>query len=65
MSLSAFAQQKITIASSVFDSKAGDAVIGASVSQVGTLNGAITDVDGKFTITAPDNSSLEVSCMGY
>ena len=65
ISLCAFAQQKITITSSVFDSKAGDAVIGASVMEVGTLNGSITDIDGQFTITAPDNSQLEVSCMGY
>ena len=65
MSLSAFAQQKITIASSVSDSKTGDAVIGASIIEVGTLNGVITDIDGKFTINAPADSQLEVSCMGY
>ena len=64
-SLCAFAQQKITITSSVFDSKAGDVVIGASIIEVGTLNGVITDIDGQFTITAPENSQLEVSCMGY
>ena len=64
-SLCALAQQKITIASSVSDSKTGDAVIGASIIEVGTLNGVITDIDGQFTITAPENSQLEVSCMGY
>ena len=65
ISLSASAQQKITITSSVFDSKTGDVVIGASIIEVGTLNGAITDIDGQFTISAPDNSQFEVSCMGY
>ena len=65
MSLSAFAQQKVTIASSVSDSKTGDAVIGASIIEVGTLNGVITDIDGKFTINVPASSMLEVSCMGY
>jgi cytochrome c-type biogenesis protein CcmE len=41
-------------------------VIGASVVEVGTLNGTITDLDGKFTLNNVTNSgSIQVSYMGY
>ena len=58
----AFAQQKIS--GTVVDSY-GEAVIGAAVFQEGTTNGAVTDVDGKFTISVPRNTVLTVSCIGY
>lgn len=45
---------------------AGVPVIGASVFVVGnTTNGAITDVDGKFVLNVPANSTISVSCIGY
>lgn len=40
-------------------------VIGAAVKQQGTLNGGVTDVDGYFTVTVPEDAVLEVSCIGY
>jgi TonB-dependent starch-binding outer membrane protein SusC len=43
----------------------GEALIGVSVVQKGTTNGVMTDVDGSFKITAPMNSQLEISCIGY
>ncbi len=43
----------------------GEALIGVSVVQKGTTNGVMTDVDGSFKITAPINSQLEISCIGY
>ncbi len=59
----AFAQSKIT--GTVVDAK-GDPIIGASVVIKGTSNGAITDLDGHFTIAnAPGKGSLEVSYIGY
>lgn len=31
----------------------------------GTTNGTITDLDGKFTLDAPDNGTLVVSYIGF
>lgn len=41
-------------------------VIGAGVVVAGTTNGAITDVDGSFTLNnVPKGATLVVSCIGY
>ena len=41
-------------------------MIGAAVFVVGnTSTGVMTDVDGKYTLTVPSNSSIAVSCIGY
>ena len=41
-------------------------VIGAAVLEAGTTNGAVTDLDGTFSIrvSSPD-ATVEVSCIGY
>lgn len=56
--------QQITVQGVVKD-QAGEAIIGASVVQEKTTNGTITDFDGKFTLTIPDNSRITVSYVGY
>ena len=43
----------------------GETVIGATVMQKGTNNGAVTDVDGIFTLTVPSNATLTISYIGY
>lgn len=44
----------------------GESVIGASVRIKDTTNGVITDMDGRYTITAPGkNSILVISYIGY
>lgn len=44
----------------------GEPVIGASVVVKGTSNGAITDMDGNFSITnVPLNSTIQISYVGY
>lgn len=49
----------------VLDSK-GEPIIGASVKEKGTKNGAITDFDGNFTVMASsENPQLEISYIGY
>ena len=59
-----FAQNK-SISGTVVDG-AGVPVIGASVFVVGnTSNGAMTDLDGKFSLNVPENASISVSCIGY
>lgn len=43
----------------------GDPVIGASVVEVGTTNGIMTDMDGKFELSVNVNSSLQISYVGF
>lgn len=60
---SAFSQE-LTISGTVLDS-AGEPVIGANVVQQGTTNGAVTDLNGKFSLNVPKGSILLVSYIGY
>ena len=45
--------------------EAGEPVIGATVKVQGTQQGSITDFDGKFSIEAGSNATLEISYVGY
>ena len=42
----------------------GEPVIGAYITIEGTTNGTVTDVDGKFTLTAPNDAMLKVGYVG-
>lgn len=66
-SISSTAQQpsKATVKGKVTDAITGDPVIGASVLLKGTNTGAITDIDGKYEISAAAGSVLQVSSIGY
>lgn len=59
---SAYAQN-ITVKGTVTD--AIGPVIGASVIQKGTTNGAVTEIDGTYTLNVPSNAVLTISCIGY
>ena len=59
----AFAQAQITVKGRVTDSQ-GDPVVGAGVVDKASGNGAVTDLDGQYTIKVPSNASLEFSCVG-
>lgn len=63
LSLHLMAQTK-TITGVVKDAT-GETVIGAAVLQEGTTNGTATDIDGKFTLTVPQNSRLVIRFIGY
>ena len=54
----------VTISGTVVDDK-GEPVIGASVSEIGTIRGTVTDYDGKFTMRAARNGKLQISSVGY
>lgn len=54
----------IDIKGSVVDAK-GEPVIGATVVQLGTTNGTMTDVEGKFILSAPADSKIQTSYLGY
>lgn len=61
--LHAPAQQK-TVSGTVVDAQ-GEPLIGATVQVVGQSGGAVTDLDGKFTIDAKAGSQLRISYIGY
>ena len=55
----------VTVRGTVTD-ETGQPVVGAGVVEVGTTNGVVTGVDGKYTITVRGASSvLQFSCIGY
>lgn len=56
--------RKIKISGTVKDTK-GESIIGANVSVKGTTTGVITDLDGRFSLEAPENGILSVSFIGY
>lgn len=43
----------------------GEPVIGANVVVAGTTQGTITDFDGNFSLEASENSTLEISYIGF
>ena len=45
--------------------EAGEPIIGATVKVQGSQQGSITDFDGKFSIQAASNATLEISYVGY
>lgn len=65
----AYAQTQQTTAqivvTGVVTDESGEPLIGASVLAKGTNNGAVTDLDGKYTLTVPAGTVLEYSFMGY
>lgn len=56
--------QQISISGNVVD-ESGISVIGASVLEKGTTNGTITDIDGNFSISVSEKSTLVISFVGY
>ena len=62
-SLGAMAQKKSI--TGVITDGAGESIIGASVVEVGTTNGTITDFDGKFSLTIATGAKFTVSYIGY
>ncbi|MBR5199945.1 MAG: SusC/RagA family TonB-linked outer membrane protein [Bacteroidales bacterium] len=54
----------VTVQGTVVDAT-GLPLIGASVVEQGTLNGTITDVDGKFSLAVKKGATLEVSSIGF
>ena len=61
-----FAQgaQKQKVTGTVTD-ESGEPLIGVTVMENGASVGAITDLDGRFTLDAPSNATLTFSYVGY
>ena len=45
--------------------ESGEPVIGATVRVLGTNDGTVTDLDGRFQVTAKSNAQLSISYIGY
>ena len=54
----------ITVTGTVYDEN-GQPLPGVTVLQKGTSNGTVTDIDGGFTVTVPEASTLVISFIGY
>lgn len=61
--MTAFAQ--MAVQGTVTDVANGEPIIGASVLEIGTTNGTITDFDGNFELTVQNGAKLAISYMGY
>lgn len=57
-------QQKTKISGVVKDSN-GEPVIGATILEVGTSNGVLTDLDGKFSLNVSSKAQIEISYIGF
>ena len=61
--MTAYAQ--LTVQGTVIDIENGEPVIGASILEMGTTNGTITDFDGNFSLNVQPGAKLQFSYMGY
>ena len=57
--------QDIKVTGKITDSSNGESVPGAAVRIKGTMTGAVTDLDGVYTITVPSDGVLVFSSLGY
>jgi TonB-dependent starch-binding outer membrane protein SusC len=58
--------QQVTVTGRVTDGAAGESLPGVSVVIDGTTTGVITDIDGRFSITVPNENAIIVfSFVGY
>lgn len=56
-------QQQKTVTGTVQD--ADGPIIGATIMEKGTSNGAITDIDGNFSLSVKPGATLVISYVGY
>ena len=56
--------QSISVSGTVVD-ELGEPILGANIIQKGTTNGVLTDIDGNFSLKAPNGATLVVSYIGY
>ena len=56
---------QVQVSGTVTDNVLGEPIIGASVVEVGTTNGTITDLDGNFSLQVKSGAQLQFSFVGY
>lgn len=57
--------QNVTVSGKVIDESTKESLIGVTIIESGTSNGAITDVDGSYRISVPSNAVLVFSYTGF
>lgn len=58
------AQNKKYVVGTVKD-ESGEPIVGVNVMEKGTMNGTVTDINGRFSLEVTSNSSLQFSYIGY
>ncbi|MDP4277128.1 MAG: TonB-dependent receptor [Bacteroidota bacterium] len=64
-SASALFAQNIKIEGAVIDQETKEPLIGATLHVKGTNKGTVTDVDGKFSLSVTQGSTLNITYLGY
>lgn len=62
-SVSVFAQENLNVSGSITD-ESGESIIGVSVLVKGTLQGTISDIEGRYNLSVPSNATLVFSFVG-
>ena len=57
--------QGIRVLGKVTDAADGSSLVGVTIQEKGTINGAVTDGNGNFIITVAPTATLVISYMGY
>lgn len=65
LTLGALSAQSVQIVGKVTGAADGAPLIGVSILEVGTSNGAVTDIDGNYAITAQAQGELVFSYVGF
>lgn len=65
LSVGSLFAQNIRVQGVIVDKQTGEVLIGATILQKGTTNGAATNLDGAFSISVPKNAVLVASYYGY
>jgi iron complex outermembrane receptor protein len=67
MAMTNLTAQNLIVKGTVTDAKTGEILVYANVVEVGTNNGVVTDIDGKFTLKITDSNSkfLKITFVGY
>lgn len=60
----AFAQN-MTVAGVITDAQTKETIVGVSIAVKGTTTGTFSDLDGKYSIQASQNSTLVITFLGY
>jgi TonB-linked SusC/RagA family outer membrane protein len=61
----ALSAQGIRVTGKITDAADGSALAGVTIQEKGTTNGALSDVNGNYTITVAPTATLVVSYIGY
>lgn len=63
--VAAVSQERVTASGTVIGSSDQQPVVGAAVVESGTVNGTVTDLDGRFSLEVAAGANIEVSFLGF